>query len=70
LKKKTQRKKSKKQSRTWQLQLHRLRKELKVRPMADLKREAIEKAVLAAKGDKTLAAALLGIGKTTIYRIT
>lgn len=38
--------------------------------MADLKREAIEKAVLAAKGDKTLAAALLGIGKTTIYRIT
>lgn len=39
-----------------------------VRAMADIEREAILDALAQAKGDKLLAAKLLGIGKTTIYR--
>lgn len=39
-----------------------------VRTLADLEREAILSAIRALKGDKLLAAKLLGIGKTTLYR--
>lgn len=68
MKKNKKHKKSKNLNRVWEKQLIRLRRELNVRPLAELKQEAIEKAVAASKGDKTLAAALLGIGKTTLYR--
>jgi DNA-binding NtrC family response regulator len=37
-------------------------------PIVDLERQAIENAVIQAHGDKVLAAQLLGIGKTTLYR--
>ncbi|HET9784080.1 MAG TPA: sigma-54 dependent transcriptional regulator [Terriglobales bacterium] len=39
-----------------------------VRPLAELEREAIFEALAHVKGDKILAARLLGIGKTTLYR--
>src|SRR6185312_8787166 len=39
-----------------------------VRPLAELEREAIFEALAQVKGDKILAARLLGIGKTTLYR--
>lgn len=38
------------------------------KPIRELERQAIFEALLAAKGDKKLAANLLGIGKTTLYR--
>ncbi|HTD22223.1 MAG TPA: helix-turn-helix domain-containing protein [Terriglobales bacterium] len=34
----------------------------------DMQKLAIDKAMRATKGDKLLVAALLGVGKTTIYR--
>jgi two-component system response regulator HydG len=37
-------------------------------PLAELERRAIVSAVREAAGDKLLAARLLGIGKTTLYR--
>jgi DNA-binding NtrC family response regulator len=37
-------------------------------PIVDLERKAIENAVIQVHGDKVLAAQLLGIGKTTLYR--
>ncbi len=40
----------------------------KIVPIADLEREAILRAIDQLKGDKLLAARLLGIGKTTLYR--
>jgi hypothetical protein len=48
--------------------LSRLRKRLGVESLLEIKRKAIQKALTASKGDKVLAAALLGIGKTTLYR--
>jgi DNA-binding NtrC family response regulator len=41
---------------------------LPVVPIAELEREAIENAVIQAGGNKCLAAQLLGVGKTTLYR--
>ena len=40
----------------------------KIVPIADLEREAILRTIDQLKGDKLLAARLLGIGKTTLYR--
>jgi two-component system response regulator HydG len=40
----------------------------KIVPIADLEREAILRTIDQLKGDKLLAAKLLGIGKTTLYR--
>ena len=37
-------------------------------PIADLERQAILSAIEQLHGDKLLAARLLGIGKTTLYR--
>jgi transcriptional regulator of acetoin/glycerol metabolism len=48
--------------------LVKLRKKLKVRPLVETKRREVARALTVARGDKVLAAALLGIGKTTIYR--
>jgi hypothetical protein len=48
--------------------LAKLRKKLGVRPLVETKRREVAKALTVAQGDKVLAAALLGIGKTTIYR--
>jgi two-component system response regulator HydG len=45
-----------------------LRRVGRVLPMAEVERHAILNAVAEAKGDKLLAAQLLGIGKTTLYR--
>ncbi len=45
-----------------------LRKKLGVKTLQEVKQNALDKALAAAKGDKALAAALLGIGKTTLYR--
>ena len=39
-----------------------------VEPLADVERRAILNAVRYTKGDRTVAAALLGIGRTTLYR--
>ena len=48
--------------------LAKLRKKHNIKKWRDMQREAIDKAMRATKGDKLLAAALLGVGKTTIYR--
>jgi transcriptional regulator of acetoin/glycerol metabolism len=48
--------------------LLRLRKKLGVRTLTETKRREVEKALSVTQGDKVLAAALLGIGKTTVYR--
>jgi two-component system response regulator HydG len=40
----------------------------KVMPLADLEKQAILEAIRKLNGDKLLAARLLGIGKTTLYR--
>jgi transcriptional regulator with PAS, ATPase and Fis domain len=45
-----------------------LRKKLGVRTLLEVKHLEIRKALAAAKGDNQLAAALLGIGKTSLYR--
>ena len=45
-----------------------LRRVGRVLPMAEVERHAILDAIAEAKGDKLLAAQLLGIGKTTLYR--
>lgn len=45
-----------------------LRKKLGIKTLQEVKQNALEKALAATKGDKALAAALLGIGKTTLYR--
>jgi transcriptional regulator with PAS, ATPase and Fis domain len=49
-------------------QLVRLRKELGVKTLNEIKQNEITRVLVLAKGDKALAAALLGIGKTTLYR--
>jgi transcriptional regulator of acetoin/glycerol metabolism len=61
-------KRSKKVRAKEQAHLGRLRKQLGLRTLAELKHIEVRKAVAATKGDKQLAAALLGIGKTTLYR--
>ncbi|HKE32150.1 MAG TPA: hypothetical protein VKD65_10535 [Candidatus Angelobacter sp.] len=48
--------------------LDQLRRKLGVRPLIETKLREVKRALSAAQGDKVLAAALLGIGKTTIYR--
>jgi len=45
-----------------------LRKKLGIKTLQEVKQNALQKALKATKGDKALAAALLGIGKTTLYR--
>ena len=45
-----------------------LRRVGRVLPIAEVERHAILNAVAEAKGDKLLAARMLGIGKTTLYR--
>jgi transcriptional regulator of acetoin/glycerol metabolism len=45
-----------------------LRKKLGIRTLGEVKEKALRDALIATKGDKALAAALLGIGKTTLYR--
>jgi two-component system response regulator HydG len=40
----------------------------KIVPMADLEKQTILNAITQLNGDKLLAARLLGIGKTTLYR--
>jgi two-component system response regulator HydG len=40
----------------------------KVMPMAELEKQTILNALVQLNGDKLLAARLLGIGKTTLYR--
>src|SRR5437763_14332244 len=45
-----------------------LRKKLGIKTLREVKNNALQKALAATKGDKALAAALLGIGKTTLYR--
>jgi two-component system response regulator HydG len=40
----------------------------KVTPLAELEKQAILSTIRQLKGDKLLAARLLGIGKTTLYR--
>jgi DNA-binding NtrC family response regulator len=45
-----------------------LRRVRRVLPIAEVERHAILNAVAEAKGDKLLAARMLGIGKTTLYR--
>jgi transcriptional regulator of acetoin/glycerol metabolism len=67
---KTQKKRMKKSTTTERPEtyLAKLRKKLGVRPLVETKRREVAKALSLAQGDKVLAAALLGIGKTTIYR--
>jgi transcriptional regulator with PAS, ATPase and Fis domain len=48
--------------------LSQLRRKLNVQPLEEIERRAIDKALRATHDDKVLAAALLGIGKTTLYR--
>lgn len=48
--------------------LAKLRRKHSITTWRDLQKAAIDKAMRATKGDKLLAAALLGVGKTTIYR--
>jgi len=45
-----------------------LRKKLGVQTLSDTKLKEVKKALSVTRGDKVLAAALLGIGKTTLYR--
>jgi two-component system response regulator HydG len=40
----------------------------KIIPLVDLERKAILEAIEQLRGDKLLAAKMLGIGKTTLYR--
>jgi transcriptional regulator of acetoin/glycerol metabolism len=45
-----------------------LRKKLGIIPLQEAKENAMKKAYAVCKGDAILAAALLGIGKTSLYR--
>jgi len=51
-----------------QARLAALRKQLGITTLQELRDRAIKTAVAAVKGHKPLAAELLGIGKTTLYR--
>ena len=48
--------------------LFRLRKDLGIMTLDEVKRSEIKRVLVLTKGDKVLTAALLGIGKTTVYR--
>jgi transcriptional regulator with PAS, ATPase and Fis domain len=48
--------------------LAQLRKKLRVEPLEAIELRAIRHALRVTRDDKLLAAALLGIGKTTLYR--
>ena len=45
-----------------------LRKALGIKTIEEVKRTEITRVCVLAKGDKVLTAALLGIGKNTVYR--
>jgi transcriptional regulator of acetoin/glycerol metabolism len=45
-----------------------LRKKLKISTLEEIKQREVKKAIQRTNGDKALAGALLGIGKTTVYR--
>ncbi len=65
----SRRKRSRRQDKTpMHKQLLELRKRFGILTLKETKRRAIERAVKAAKGDKILAAALLDVGKNTVYR--
>jgi transcriptional regulator of acetoin/glycerol metabolism len=49
-------------------ELRRLRTKFKVKPLRETVQLEVVHAMKVAKGDTILAAALLGIGKTTVYR--
>jgi hypothetical protein len=49
-------------------QLVKLRKELGIKTLDEVKRNEITRVLVLAKGDRMLTAALLGIGKNTVYR--
>jgi transcriptional regulator of acetoin/glycerol metabolism len=61
-------KKSKSRNRRPEKYLITLRKKLGIITMQEAKARAMNKAYAACKGDAILAAALLGIGKTSLYR--
>ena len=61
-------KKSKSRNRRPEKYLITLRKKLGIITMQEAKSRAMTKAYAACKGDAILAAALLGIGKTSLYR--
>ena len=48
--------------------LRKLRKELGIKTIEEVKQNEITRVLVLVKGDKQLTAALLGIGKTTVYR--
>lgn len=58
----------KKKSQRPERYLEQLRRKLGVRTLYETKLKEVKKALSVTQGDKVLAAALLGIGKTTIYR--
>jgi transcriptional regulator with PAS, ATPase and Fis domain len=60
--------KSSKKSGRKQPFLSQLRKKLRIETLESIELRAIRHALNATKDDKLLAAALLGIGKTTLYR--
>jgi transcriptional regulator of acetoin/glycerol metabolism len=60
--------KSSRQHQSPEALLNQLRKRLRVDTMKEVERYAIHRALVASEGDVVLAAALLGIGKTTLYR--
>jgi transcriptional regulator of acetoin/glycerol metabolism len=49
-------------------QLVKLRKALGIKTIEEVKRTEITRVCVLAKGDRVLTAALLGIGKNTVYR--
>ena len=49
-------------------QLVKLRKKLGIKTLDEVKRNEITRVLALAKGDRILTAALLGIGKNTVYR--
>jgi hypothetical protein len=49
--------------------LIKLRKDLGIKTIDEVKRDEITRVHILTKGDKKLTAALLGIGKTTVYRM-
>jgi transcriptional regulator of acetoin/glycerol metabolism len=46
-----------------------LRKALGIKTLDEIKRNEITRVLVLAKGDKLLTAALLGVGKSTVYRL-
>jgi transcriptional regulator of acetoin/glycerol metabolism len=48
--------------------LIKLRKDLGIKTLKEVKRDEIARAIVLANGDNVLAALLLGIGKTSLYR--